>query len=1629
MGLLTGIGDFFRGAFGEDENEKKRRKQREAQQAQQRKQQPAPQIQRQQVQTVNDMFGKKPQTPVAPAAKPQQLQQTKKPPVAAPKIAKPLATPPTKVDFTKLNATPAVPNRKFAKGKAPDAGSAQDIKNKFIDTLAASTARVSTGLVQAAAGNYDILTPGKGTNRVSKATTKQAEEIDRFATKQGIETGYKAANVGLEVGSYIIPSTAATKIASAFPRGVKITDAVIDKAAKLVDDAGEAGKVRKFLADRMRKGYGLDEAIEDSAISARYVGQNAAKGNDTTPQSVATDVALGLGGGLVFPGRAVKSFTKGNAADEAAGASTASIVEGGRLIDNTKAGEASQAAQKEIEQKGIEKAAEKDLEELANDSAGTALDRKKARDELNRRKAAAEQADPATRPAYQVKQDADNIVKQEEENLSNFLQANPGLTKAQREAAVQAAKDRSDKLVAELKATREAAVRAVDDQGQANTQTVQAGQTAVDTAQTASKAKTAPAPEDIVQATPTPANAEATANNAYTPQANTFSGIKPGQDAEELLDDIITRSGIDITRKERKNLFSQVFGIVPKTTQKATNPLSDIFNKVATKGINSKNGITSTVAQLPRGIWSRFGMGDKARATIDSVNGLRNTSRQVGLVVARRRNETIKKLIDDGADPADITKKLQQVFETPEFLARKYGDGTPKLTPDQLPPELKLIVDEQIDLNKVRNYINFKTGVIDEATYFQGTDGMHTPRVYGFDFAKQNADAGVFNSQFNNFDTTAGISRNELKDVPDNIFDTVIDPLTAQDIRFQQSLVNKSRMDAIEKIKTEFGAFDKAPNRGFVKLEGKQFGSLDGKYVDNQVATTLKGSPVFKTQLGEKTNDILDIYRTSPLGSLDRFFKQTKTVGSVGTHVGNIGSNVTLFSGGAGISPTTALTRGIGGARSLVAEARGGVNPDLYFLRKKGIIGEDVGRALNGIAKKDVIKVESLLTEAENLAKTNPRLAIKAFDKAWGLLQDVYGGTDDAFKVGAFRSLKARGYSDDAALRLVREQFQNYDNVGRGMQMFADSPVLGKPFARFIPELARITKNSVKNNPVGMGAGVAGLAYLSDKASAAAGETPEERTRRETAVGQTLIPGTSAVNKLVPGGKEDGNISLNFALPNDTQVNVARTLGLNFPIAPNTDPNRAAIDQMNPVSLPTRVDKGGHTVFAPEEGVSSMTLNPLARVWANRDFMGRRITDPQNDVRWEGNGTARYKYENPDGTPMDDKKNANYNRLKSLFMAYSPASSEIDAGVAQIKGKEDYYGKERTPGQALARVFGVKAEDNSPETRKKRAEQQQYFEDKLPKVQKFLDENPDLTESYWKLKNTARDRNTEVSQNDLVSPERYRVIAADKSGRLFNFLKEQAIATSKEKKTPLDPLYTLPPDQANQVLKLKSMATGDDMKFQQLLFKEDWYKGYKAADKIYQQNKPAHQNFPGAPKTNERAQEWYDLSEQLNDPDKGIATKFPLVQQYDATIQKNFAGDKYDSDERKAFTKAWYATYGDAYKNQKAAKEAAELEIVNKMRGIENEPPMSAEVWSGQFKTDEDSSYGGYGKGGRGGRGDSVPDVNTLGDLTNFTKGVDRINPIDAQAMPQLAEFFNTLNAGSGGGKSKPKVGASSTGR
>lgn len=217
-----------------------------------------------------------------------------------------------------------------------------------------------------------------------------------------------------------------------------------------------------------------------------------------------------------------------------------------------------------------------------------------------------------------------------------------------------------------------------------------------------------------------------------------------------------------------------------------------------------------------------------------------------------------------------------------------------------------------------------------------------------------------------------------------------------------------------------------------------------------------------------------------------------------------------------------------------------------------------------------------------------------------------------------------------------------------------------------------------------------------------------------------------------------------------------------------------------------------------------------------------------------------------------------------------------------------------------------------------------------------------------------------------VSPEYWKTITGGDKGTdltAFNALKGRNKQRAKDLGVAYDPIYDLPDDQAKAVLQQKSTATGDDIALRNSLYKEKWYTDYMGKVKDYY-NQKVEQD--GASEQTKRVTDWYALNDQYNGlktltTDDGKApewaTSFPL------TYQSKAINDKYGFDSQES--KNFYKVNGDAYKAEKANYDAANLDLINKMRAIEGYPDMSAEQYAQvtSIKNTDDKKSGSGGSG------------------------------------------------------------------
>jgi len=677
---------------------------------------------------------------------------------------------------------------------------------------------------------------------------------------------------------------------------------------------------------------------------------------------------------------------------------------------------------------------------------------------------------------------------------------------------------------------------------------------------------------------------------------------------------------------------------------------------------------------------------------------------------------------------------------------------------------------------------------------------------------------------------------------------------------------------------------------GYAKLPEKKFyGEAAGKYVPKTYAEDFTGF-TYSMGIVQDLNSALTRYDQ---WGVRRARKMILTIFNPAVRLGNqIGNRIFAIMGGHNPIEYEAVRIA---AKEMVA-AR---SPEYLGAVKRGIIGTDV---LMGDFQK-------LLTESgadENFIKDFIKWAARSYSSA-----------DDTSRFASYLLNIKKGYSPDDAARMTQRAFQDYKAVGFFYDLAAKTPIIGNPFVRFAGDMVRIIKNSTIDHPLRNLAALSIWATLVAGASKLSGESEQDRATRESSFGRPSLPLTAWLNNLLTGTNRD--ISLTFKVGGN-EVNIGRFI----PFYQLNEVQNAGSRFLPIQTNPFRNDpsKEGLSQYINPSGLQDPILGQAAQVAMNKDFRDKSINDPQNLI-YDSQGNVK-KY--PDLPGREKAKNL----ARFLGVQNAPLGKEADALISAAQGKEDIYGKERTLGQAVMRAIGIKVEKYGPDQAEKQRKQDIFFDGNVARTKEFLKNNPDLESAYFTFNNPTRDRSTNVKTSELVSPERWKMVSADRSGRLFNFLKEQAYAANKENGKPIDPIFTLDEQKAREVLDLRSRPTGDDREREQILrATQPWYPLFEKAETDYYKANTAlydKQETDGAPKMNPRVKQYSEIK---------YPEQTPLMQEY-YSIKANDQGA----------AKNFYKANATQLSSDFSAYKDAQLVYTNQKRAIEGFPPISHRVWN-----------------------------------------------------------------------------------
>lgn len=634
------------------------------------------------------------------------------------------------------------------------------------------------------------------------------------------------------------------------------------------------------------------------------------------------------------------------------------------------------------------------------------------------------------------------------------------------------------------------------------------------------------------------------------------------------------------------------------------------------------------------------------------------------------------------------TESLERVHVVldPDFYQKGLG-GQANMNKPNVPPNLTyndLTIEEQQLFDEIRknlddiHFKNFALGFISKDV-FDKHKGAYVPRMYEtFELPAEIQEAlDKYQDQVGDkLNLNPFKKRKELDALSDESKNAVLkDPVYLMAKRLMQLDTNSAIMTYINHINRNnknliyTGADDKAPYQ-FVKLEGKAYGALDGKYVAGFVAEDLRGYFFANKAL----NNIYDVFKGYDRTWARQGVKKGLTVYNPLVQLGNFTSNV-VFAQLAGVD----FIRWFGNTPKAIKELINKGN-DYETLLAAGLIGTDV--ISNDLAP-NTENAKSLLQAKQ--AKDNASLFRKIkspFTYMSDKTMQLYSGNDDYAKINAYQIFKEQGYSEKEALKKVYDGFQNYATVGKFWDFIAKLPIFGNPFQKFAADLMRITGNAVAKKPLSTSLYVAGLIMLPQILKQLGISEEEDELKKELREGRPFIP------------KMDLGI-VNVPLVYKTifgEPNLARYITPFYYFDNGEDGALSSmVSKFNPYKSVTSEGYGkGNEITRPfgQDPVAGTVYN----IMMDTDFRGKSIQDPQA-TRFRGTGiTEGEKWEN---------------RATNALRTWIPNGALAHDTYLNAKYGSDFYGRSRTMSQTLIN-FAVKIQDFKESDYKKTAEKQLF---------------------------------------------------------------------------------------------------------------------------------------------------------------------------------------------------------------------------------------------------------------------------------------------------------------------------------
>ncbi len=230
----------------------------------------------------------------------------------------------------------------------------------------------------------------------------------------------------------------------------------------------------------------------------------------------------------------------------------------------------------------------------------------------------------------------------------------------------------------------------------------------------------------------------------------------------------------------------------------------------------------------------------------------------------------------------------------------------------------------------------------------------------------------------------------------------------------------------------------------------------------------------------------------------------------------------------------------------------------------------------------------------------------------------------------------------------------------------------------------------------------------------------------------------------------------------------------------------------------------------------------------------------------------------------------------------------------------------------------------------------------------FFTKNPELEGVYKDMVKTTYNPTTKKNESNVLSPEKWAKVSSDKSLTLYKYLKTEQEKNNKEFGFGIDPIYQITDEgHIKEVLALRSRPTGDDIEREEILrATTDWYKKFEDAERSYYEKMDFKEDPESDFSNSERKQKWLDVKH----PDQPeVITKYYKLKETNPDAAKEM------------FKTTGLSQAFDDYR-------AARLVEINAKRELEGFPPIDESTFNNVtfgYEDDERKVYNtlAYGKG------------------------------------------------------------------